>query len=404
MRFATENGMLNLDDVQNEMNKKRRQAILNGHPYAIWQGKDGRWWTHVPDPKKKNGRRKVVKTHQQDLYDYLYSFYAGSFDFAEEKPPTIYSLYPEWLDYKRLHTDASNSISRLNCDWNTYYVGTEIIDVPIHRLTRLKLDEWAHSLIKEHHMTKTCYYNVTTIIRQILDYAVERELIDVNLMRQVKVSAKLFRKVKKKPSETQVFTQEERRLINEYAWSDYHNEQKDYVLSPLALMFQFETGVRLGELCALRYEDLEDGRVIHVQRMVRRDTKTIVDHTKTDAGDRRIILTPAAQELIRTARDYQKRHGVPSDGFIFSTDERPLSAYAVSSLYTKYSKMLGGAHRSSHKSRKTWISSLIDSGVNINSIREMAGHEDERTTYRNYCFDRSTDDEKARIMAAALSV
>ena len=42
--------------------------------------------------------------------------------------------------------------------------------------------------------------------------------------------------------------------------------------------------------------------------------------------------------------------------------------------------------------------------MNINTIREMAGHEDERTTFKNYCFDRSTEHEKVENMVRALSL
>ena len=49
---------------------------------------------------------------------------------------------------------------------------------------------------------------------------------------------------------------------------------------------------------------------------------------------------------------------------------------------------IGIPRRSIHKLRKTYISTLIDEGVNINTIREMVGHEDEKVTYKNYCFDR----------------
>ena len=58
--------------------------------------------------------------------------------------------------------------------------------------------------------------------------------------------------------------------------------------------------------------------------------------------------------------------------------------------------------KSSHKTRKTYISALIDGKVNINTIREMVGHADERTTYNNYCFDRSTEDEKVNLIEKAL--
>ena len=286
-----------------------------------------------------------------------------------------------------------------------YYVGTEIIKIPLKKLSKLTLDKWAHTLIREHDMTKTCYYNVTTIIRQALDYAKEQELIPYNPMREVKVSAKLFRKVKKKSNETQVFTVEERKEINRYAWDDFRNEVKDYVLSPLAMLFQFETGVRIAEICALRYEDIEDGYMLHVQRMYRLDAREVVEHSKTDAGDRRIIMTPTAMHLIRTAHEYQQEHNGCTDEYIFTMNGKPMKPHCINELYKKYSKYLGGPHRSSHKSRKTWISSLIDcTDLNIYSIREMAGHEDERTTFKNYCFDRSTEQEKVDNMVKALSL
>ena len=48
------------------------------------------------------------------------------------------------------------------------------------------------------------------------------------------------------------------------------------------------------------------------------------------------------------------------------------------------------------------ISSLIDAGININTIRSYAGHADERTTYFNYCFDRAPDTEKKMLLEKAL--
>ncbi len=49
--------------------------------------------------------------------------------------------------------------------------------------------------------------------------------------------------------------------------------------------------------------------------------------------------------------------------------------------------------KSSHKIRKTYLSSLFDTGINVDRIIEIAGHEDERTSLNNYCFDTKTDKE-----------
>lgn len=39
-------------------------------------------------------------------------------------------------------------------------------------------------------------------------------------------------------------------------------------LAPLAVLFQFQTGIRIGEVCAVRYEDLINPDYITIQRMV----------------------------------------------------------------------------------------------------------------------------------------
>ncbi|MDE8734484.1 tyrosine-type recombinase/integrase [Eubacteriales bacterium DFI.9.88] len=92
-----------------------------------------------------------------------------------------------------------------------------------------------------------------------------------------------------------------------------------------------------------------------------------------------------------------------TDRSIFSITDEPVSYYAVSDLYRKYCNKMSIEVKSSHKSRKTVISSMIDANMNINTIREMAGHADGRTAYNNYCFDRSAEDERIEQMERALA-
>ena len=168
------------------------------------------------------------------------------------------------------------------------------------------------------------------------------------------------------------------------------------------MLFQFETGVRIGELVVLRYEDIE-GDFITVQRMYRRDSKEVVPYTKGTYGDRRVVLTSEAKRIIETCRKYQEENNCDSGGYIFSINGQPCSYAATADLYKKYCKQLGIEKKTSHKARKTVISALIDGNVNINSVREMVGHRDEKTTLSNYYYDRSTDEEKVKMIEAALS-
>lgn len=61
-------------------------------------------------------------------------------------------------------------------------------------------------------------------------------------------------------------------------------------------------------------------------------------------------------------------------------------------------------YRSVHKIRKTVCSTLIDSGININTVREIMGHSDEETTLRNYIFDTNEASDTDKAVIKALSI
>ena len=403
LQFLSESGKINLNDVADEMRKSNIQKVIDQHPFKIAQtGKDQRWRTYIKDNEGK--RKLIVKSTLEDLHLTLYEYYKNPESISSNKKVTLNSLYPKWIEYKQLRGASPGYIKRIESDWRNYYAGTEIITMPIADFTKLQLDIWAHELIQQTGKTKKQFYNISMIIRQILDYAVDAEMIPENIFTKVKIdSRRVFIPVKKKASETQVFNRQEVKDIYDYAWNDFKiGRCRIHKLAPLAIMFQFQTGVRIGELCALRYSDIEDSEIC-VQRMYRHEEKEVVEFTKCHNEGRYVILTPAAKELIETARKYQQEHGMPTDGYIFSVNENPLSYYSVRHLYTRCCHELDILDRSSHKARKTYISALIDGGVNISAIREMVGHADERTTFNSYCYNRSTQKEKILLVEKALA-
>lgn len=385
--------------------RKYEKLVKELSPYKISNKpcSDGRYKAYVKDVTKPHGRRVIPRKTYAELIMALYEFYAPVEAGAEQKGRnlTLRELYPEWQQYKRLHTNAETTITRMHTDWKTYYLEDPIIDKPIRLLTKGQLDIWAHSLIKKYSMTKTNYYNVSGIIRQALDYAVDVGYLDENVFRKVKVDKRMLRKTEKKPDNTQVFSEDEERQIIDLAWADFRNRTKVYELSPLAIIFQSQTGVRIGELCTLQFSDI-DGEQIHVQRMLRRDMKEVVEHTKSECGDRHILLTPLAKEVVEECRKRQKELGIINP-YIFSIRPgEPLPERPIADLYKKYCKKLGIVQKSSHKMRKTFVSALIDEGMNINSVMKMAGHADAQTTYRSYVYDRATDEKKKALMESAL--
>ena len=402
LHFLVQNSTISLEDVAQDMKKSKVQKVLARHTNTISQHKDGRWRTYV---KQADGKRKLlVAPTEEKLHEILVEHYDRLDKRYQADHITIEQLYPAWVNLKRLHGASSTYLRRIDADWRNYYAGTKIVQTPLGKLNKLDMDIWVHELIVRVGGRKKQYYNISMIMRQILDYAIDADIIPQNPLQQVKINGRMvFTPEKKKPSETQVFTKQEVDALYQTAWRDFHEDNNTiHKLAPLAVMFQFQTGIRIGELCVVRYEDIADTD-IYVQRMYRYEEKEVIDYVKGHHDGRYVTLTPFAMELIETAREYQKNNGLPSNGYIFSVNNDPLSYYAIRKLYYRYCENIGTCVKSSHKSRKTYISALIDAGVNINEIRELVGHADERTTYNSYCYDRKTKSERIEMITKALS-
>lgn len=408
LNFIIANDMIDIDDVQQQMNQKKKEEFVSqSHTYQIWQGTNGRWYTYLPDETRPKGRRQIAKSSRDRIIDTVYSFYNEK---ETQATMTLEKLYPIWLRYKSLHVASTGSIRRIDDDWKKYYLNDPMIKLPLTELNFLMLDEWAHTLVKKKSMTKTCYFNMSLIIRQALLYAVELKLISTSPFANVKIETKLFSKSQKKPDSTQVFQGTEKDLIISEAMEDYKEKCS---LAALAIAFAFQTGVRLGELVALRFSDIE-GNYLHVQRMEVKyqeqsnngkwypAKRIIVDHAKTDAGNRKIYLTTNALGIISLAKKTIEEEGFSDENFIFQDQKGRISSRAVDSRIRKYCKHISINAKSTHKIRKTYISTLIDFGLNINLIRGQVGHEDERTTYHNYCFNRLSDIETEAKLEEAL--
>ncbi|WP_320972484.1 tyrosine-type recombinase/integrase [Enterocloster bolteae] len=81
-----------------------------------------------------------------------------------------------------------------------------------------------------------------------------------------------------------------------------------------------------------------------------------------------------------------------------------MNSRAVDCRIRKYCDHININRKSSHKIRKTFISSLIDGGISINEIRKQAGHESEQVTLRCYSFNRRTINENEADIEKTLAV
>lgn len=147
------------------------------------------------------------------------------------------------------------------------------------------------------------------------------------------------------------------------------------------------TGVRIGEVLALRWQDCTD---LDAERVAVTIAGTVVtekgagcyrqDHPKTDAGWRTIILPGFAVEALRRQRD----RGIPSaEGLIFPT--RKGTARWPSNVRTAWRNVRGDDYAwvKPHSFRKT-VATVIEREFGATAAAAQLGHSGTAVTARHY--------------------
>ena len=163
------------------------------------------------------------------------------------------------------------------------------------------------------------------------------------------------------------------------------------------------TGMRVSEVCALKYEDILPNGKIHVQRMLVKSTGEVREGSKTFAGDREVYLPEKAQQIVKETLMFRKQQGIEIEDYIFPTSEKPFPKRIINEYLERYCKRVNIPYRSSHKLRKTALSSMVNAGISLNTVKNFAGHVDEETTLKYYTFDRETEAVRNQQIEKALS-
>ena len=175
LNYAISHGIIDLNTVRDCVMENKREHYLSMHKYKIFQDKDGRWKTTLPDKTKRNGRRLIAKKNLDDLNIIVADFYEEE-EKKEQNPilrlpknVTLEELYPIWLESRRLEAKNIRTVKRNHQEWNRYYLGTSITKVPMNLLTVNELKDWAHKMINENQFNKREYYDMTLIIKKCFE-------------------------------------------------------------------------------------------------------------------------------------------------------------------------------------------------------------------------------------------
>ena len=122
------------------------------------------------------------------------------------------------------------------------------------------------------------------------------------------------------------------------------------------------------------------------------------DFPKTEAGDRYLIIPDSAIVVLEKILELNK-----NSEYLFSENGRRIRSNAFNRRLTRVCDELHIKHRSMHKIRKTYGTTLLDAQVNESTVAEQMGHKDIATTKRYYYRSNKSDNTKFEQINKALS-
>lgn len=382
-------GIIDEDTVQRTLEVKRKENIIKKHPYAISQLTDGRWQTYYKDAHM--GKRREIRARSREiLLDKLVEIYESN-----DKSHTLNSLFEDWLKYKSTITESKNTLVRHKQHYKRYFAQTDLFNRRIDSIKFLELQSFCNQIVREYNLTSKEWCNIKIIPKGIFEYAVENGIVKENLMNRVKISVK-YRQVTRKTGETQTFNELERDAL--FKFLEGYRGKKQYPAA-LAIEFNFLVGLRVGELVALKWEDVNlNRRLLHVCREEICDRETwkhvVTEHTKT-YQDRFVPLVPAAIDYLNIMRD------LSDSEYIFSFGKERINARRIEHLLRHFSEVKGLPTKRSHKIRKTYGSNLSAGNVPIDEIRKLLGHNNLTTTMA-YLFNPYSDSKTYELVSSCL--
>ena len=142
----------------------------------------------------------------------------------------------------------------------------------------------------------------------------------------------------------------------------------------LGVLLTAYTGLRLGELCGLQWQDVDAGAgLLHIQRTVERiaqtdgGTQLMVQPPKTENSERWI---PIPKEMLRMLKPETKQ----PDSYLLTGGEIVPDPRAMQYRYKVLLERCGVRYRNFHCLRHTFATMALQNGVDVKTVSSMLGH------------------------------
>ncbi len=288
-------------------------------------------------------------------------------DAGSRKTICFKKLAMEWIEIKRNTVKHSTY-----CNYKFIvekYLISNLEKLNLKKLEKFNYNKFIQDLAKT--LSQKTTRDIVNVLKAILMYAGTHYGLAVNVQG---IYAPRVDAVNIK-----VLTRREQGRLERYC-------MKQGTLTCLGIVISLKTGLRIGEVCALKWEDIDlDGRNIYVKKTLQRvyngkDSKVIIDSPKTRSSVRAI---PISDKLYAVLQPMKKTYS--KDAFFLTGEE---DKFFEPRRYQYYYKLILKACKVKqykyHILRHTFATNCIEVGMDAKSLSEILGHANVNITLSRY--------------------
>lgn len=398
-----------------ERNLKRKlvnevHVTKNGsHRIIKYDEGKGLWRTLLP------GKKPLYGIDEDTLYDKLFDYYGLSL-----KDTSFKSIFYYGLKEKEVTENVnSETIARYEYSFKRF-ITDEFAKKDITKITEYDLKAYTQDMVRRLTPDRKAYLSYKGILNIAFKYAIRYSLIPVNIVDTI--NNRVYLKscdCKKRKAEDKIFTAEEIEMIQALVHKRMTEKQyHGYFINGYAILFSIETGMRVGEICSLKWNDVYDNYIhIHSQQLKSKSApnntgipkpkgtlapKTskyyYADWTKDEkgisSGGRKFPLTTKIRNLLSELRSVQKELGIRSEYVFCNLDGEWIKTDAYLTCLRRICANLNLTVTNNHAFRMSLNSNVfIPLGIPATERAALLGHSVE-TNLKYYSFERkdSIDD------------
>ena len=398
LQYAIDNGIINLQYIQQQIDMDKRKKILESHPYKIvYNNKKGRWYTRF---KSDNGVIQRNRASKDELEDLIVMFYENGESFVQKDSIYTFSqAHDRWLEVQKEYGKSPNTIYKYESDWRRFFMDTHFNNMNILTMTPHDIEAFMINTITTMSLKKQAGVDLFVYINgvfysAVMDRRIPKDENPCDLVDKKRFD-RFYNKEKKSHAQRVLSFSEIEKLINRL---NYDVSERPTSLSPYGVRLSLLTGMRSGEICGLRWSNVTDTSIIicESEKYNQLTREYYISGTKTEK-DRTMPITEGLQLFLNDMKKLQEQYGI-TDDFVISTSIGKLHTRNLSDYMVKASKKLGfDISKNIHSIRRTFNSYLREGGTSALLAGSIIGNTAE-VNENYYTYDICDMDTKYRLV------